>query len=382
MNKAIIERLQSIPLPELFERYHIRWEMGRNFKRPWGNTATGRTPSCRYYPQTNSVGDFGTHQGGGPINFVSLMEDISFIDAAKKLMEWYNIEDIPQFSYKRYLDKINAQRDVYNAKIKLETISTLLETYPEKDLRRIFLLFTEMNLHSQTEFISMCLDGMKVTDKDFVSILSPENKIIIGEDIDLIKSLKASEYSLLRQFDNISSLSGLLQETYIERWEEESGRYVFPIFLPGAIPVGFAGRSLNNSIIKYLTRFEYGFEKDDILYGLDVAIPAIRQRGYVILVEGILDVLRCRQAGCLNTVAPMSTYLSKNQIYLLKPFTDKFLLAFDSDYGGNTAAEKSAQNLDTFRFLYERVLLPDGEDPDSYGLKNLQGLSIYLRSRW
>lgn len=60
MDKTIVTRLNEIPMPELFERYHISWQEGRNFKCPFpAHSATGRTPSGRYYGLTNSYGCFG-----------------------------------------------------------------------------------------------------------------------------------------------------------------------------------------------------------------------------------------------------------------------------------------------------------------------------------
>ncbi len=78
----------------------------------------------------------------------------------------------------------------------------------------------------------------------------------------------------------------------------------------------------------------------------------------------------------------MSTYLSAEQIYFLKPFTNKFILAFDNDQGGNSAAELSSKNLDKHRLLYERVLVPEDSDPDSFGKTNPTDLANLLTSKW
>jgi DNA primase len=161
------------------------------------------------------------------------------------------------------------------------------------------------------------------------------------------------------------------------------GKYLFPIMYPGNLVVGFAGRDLTGTfIIKYLTEFDFGLTKSDVLYGLDIAIPYIKEMGYVIVVEGILDVIRCRTLGFYNVVAPMSTFLSENHIIILKSFTSNFLLAFDGDDGGLAATTKSAEHLDSFRMLYERAEMPDSYDPDSLGLANPVYMQRLLQSQW
>lgn len=311
------------------------------------------------------------------------MEQISFQQAAEKLMQWYNIEDTPNFSYKKYQAKLEAREDSYKKKIKLESIASFIENYKENAemLRRIFLMYTTLNLQDQSTFLKSLMVMPKQSADEFAANLDDDVRVIIKEDIEITKTLRPANFESFRNFDGRSVLSGML-DSCEGRWKDEVGRYVFPILLPGSIPVGFSGRSLTPNIVKYLTRFEYGFEKTDILYGLNVAIPAILEKGYVILVEGILDALRCRSLGFNNVVAPMSTYASEEQIILLKALTDKFILAFDNDQGGNSATELTSKNLDKYRLLYERILLPQDQDPDSFGLTNPLDLQILLASKW
>lgn len=345
---------------------------------------TGRTPSARYYPNTNSIGCFGCHHGGGPIHFVMNMEGISFKEAIKLLCTWYKIEELPDFSYKEYAKKLAAQENQYNRKIKFSAIASMLEQldFNNKDeMFKLSYLFCNLNLIPYNDFIKYTLQLRSVPIDEFIYQFEDAVRFRSKENIEFAQSLIPDAFATTRAFDEFAVNAGLAVSAP-ERWEEMQGRFVFPIFLPGKLIVGFSGRSLQPHILKYLTHFDFGFDKADILYGLDVALPAIKEKGYIIVCEGILDVLRCRSAGFNNVVASMATYLSEEQVVLLKAVTDKFLLIFDGDQGGDAAFTKTTKSLDKYRLLYERIKLPDGEDPDSFGKKHLEKLTQLISSKW
>ena len=75
--------------------------------------------------------------------------------------------------------------------------------------------------------------------------------------------------------------------------------------------------------------------KKDVVYGLDVALPYIEEAGCCVVVEGILDAVRCWSLGFKNVVAPCCAYVSDNLAILLKGLTDTVYLMQDNDYGGN-----------------------------------------------
>lgn len=386
ITKALIEQLNAIPITDLFERYHIKWERGRNFKRPWGNTATGRTPSCRYYPDTNSVGDFGTHKGGGPIHFVKLMEECSFQRACELLMSWYSIEALPEFSYKSYLDRLNKKQQDKDRQFTMIALGQIYRELFESDqLVNATILFCEKSLLSQEEFMQRMREAIRMDTEEYLISAQEGIREILEENIAFTKSVATKpnlNFQAERKFTNRDTLSGMAVDVLPERWKEQEGRYVFPVFYPTKFPVGFSGRALTPHIVKYLTHFDYGLEKDEVMYGLDVALPYIVERNYVIVVEGILDVLRCREAGYPNTVAPLSTSLSEFHVGFLKAFTENFLLVYDGDEGGQAATEVAKRNLDKYRLLYEVVKLPDEFDPDSLGKVDINLLSGLLKSQW
>ncbi len=124
-------------------------------------------------------------------------------------------------------------------------------------------------------------------------------------------------------------------------------RLIFPIRNARAETVGFGGRTLIDEPAKYINTPESDlFRKRDLLYGLDLARPAIRDAGSVIIVEGYTDVISAHEFGSPNTVASMGTALTETQISLLKPLTTDIRLALDADAAGQAAARRG---IDTAR---------------------------------
>ena len=118
---------------------------------------------------------------------------------------------------------------------------------------------------------------------------------------------------------------------------------------------GFGARILNpNDVPKFLNSPQTAlFDKGRLLYGLNQARKAIRAQDQVVIVEGYLDVIALHQAGFPNTVSPMGTALTEDQMRLLKRFTRRIVLALDADAAGEKATlrglEVARQSLDHSR---------------------------------
>jgi DNA primase len=146
---------------------------------------------------------------------------------------------------------------------------------------------------------------------------------------------------------------------------------MFPIFDMSERMIAFGGRILPSDDeregAKYINSPDTPvYTKGDELYGLAQAKKALRSAGYAILVEGNVDVIMLHQAGLENTVAPMGTALTEKQVRLLKRFVPEVVLLFDGDDAGLNAARKSLPLLIEADLHGRVVLLPTGEDPDSY----------------
>jgi DNA primase len=146
------------------------------------------------------------------------------------------------------------------------------------------------------------------------------------------------------------------------------GRLVIPIFdIRGRI-IAFGGRALGNTVPKYLnTRETALFNKGSVLFGLHKAKGSLRDGA--LLVEGYFDVLQLHQRGIYQAVAPLGTSITEVQLRQIGRFTKKIILCFDGDDAGLRAMEKGLKLALPLGFDVRLLLLPNGEDPDSWCIK-------------
>ena len=146
-------------------------------------------------------------------------------------------------------------------------------------------------------------------------------------------------------------------------------RVMFPIFTVSGKPVAFAGRILKkkDNVGKYVNSPDsIIYSKTNELYGLFQAKQAISRADRCYLVEGQMDVISMHQSGIENVVASGGTALTKPQIWLIKRFTSNITVLYDGDAAGIHAALRGIDMFLEAGFNVKVVLLPDGEDPDSY----------------
>ena len=146
-------------------------------------------------------------------------------------------------------------------------------------------------------------------------------------------------------------------------------RVIFPIFTVSGKPVAFAGRILKkkDNVGKYVNSPDsLIYSKTNELYGLFQAKQAIARADMCCLVEGQMDVISMHQSGIENVVASGGTALTKPQIRLIQRFTSNITVLYDGDAAGIHAALRGIDMFLEEGFNVKVVLLPDGEDPDSY----------------
>ena len=147
-------------------------------------------------------------------------------------------------------------------------------------------------------------------------------------------------------------------------------RIIFPIRDVGGHIIGFGGRVMDDSLPKYLNSPEtVVFNKRRSLYGLDAARAKCRETGTVHLVEGYFDVLALSQAGIANVAATLGTALTHEHVRMLKGHAREIVLVYDSDQAGMRAARKSVETFQREEMSARILVLPEGEDPDSFLLK-------------
>ncbi len=150
-------------------------------------------------------------------------------------------------------------------------------------------------------------------------------------------------------------------------------RVMFPIFdLQGRV-IAFGGRVLSpqKNAPKYINSTDSGiFKKGDTCYGLSRAKQSIAQKGYSVVVEGYFDALICHQYGITNAVAPLGTALTAGHLKKLKRLAGNVLLVFDGDAAGVSATKRSLELIFAEGMAAKIVLLPAGEDPDTFMQKH------------
>lgn len=174
--------------------------------------------------------------------------------------------------------------------------------------------------------------------------------------------------------EDIHSIGLISKDKNGEHFDTFYNRIIFPIFKSSDRICGFTSRiykSEDKSKSKYINSLDSKiFKKSEILYGLHKAQQEIRQKDFVIIVEGVFDLLRLHDCEHLNSVAILGTSLSNTHIEKLQKLTHNFVLAFDGDKAGISATSRNAYKLLTYGLNVKILILPDDEDIDSFILKN------------
>lgn len=190
----------------------------------------------------------------------------------------------------------------------------------------------------------------------------------------------------------------------VEKQEERSRRYdrfrnrlMFPILDHNGNFVGFTARTLDkaeSSGAKYInTPQTMIYDKSRVIYGMDKAKQYIRQENIAVIVEGNMDVIASHQEDVRNVIASSGTALTREQIMILKRYTDTLALAFDIDAAGQTAAERGidiawqeGMNVKVVAFSEEGIKDPDDlikKDPSAWkhAIQNAQNIMDYYFAR-
>ena len=152
-------------------------------------------------------------------------------------------------------------------------------------------------------------------------------------------------------------------------------RLIFPLKDNRGTTLGFSARLLGESKeAKYINSPETPiFNKGSLLFGMDIARSAIREKNQALLVEGEFDVLSSYQAGIENVVASKGTALTERQAALLSRICENVALCFDTDLAGDTAARRGIELLDLAGVSVKVVRLGKYKDPDEFSQKDSQG---------
>ena len=315
-----------------------------------------KTPSFTVSPAKNIYKCFGCGKGGNPVQFIMEHESMSFPEAIRHLAKRYQIE----------LEE--TQVEDFDPAEKLKKDSFYLINDFAKD-------YFQKNMMETQEGKSIGLSYFKergyreATMKKF------------GLGYALKKGDHFTQTAVEAKY-NIESLR-ILGLTSKSNYDFFRSRAIFPIHNLSGKVIAFAGRtfSTDKKTPKYINSPESEiYNKRKILYAMYHAKGPIRKAQECILVEGYTDVITLHQGGIENVVASSGTSLTVDQIRLIKRSTENVKILFDGDAAGIKAAMRGIDLILEQDMNVQLVLLPDGEDPDSYLKKvGVDAFSSYLK---
>ena len=180
-----------------------------------------------------------------------------------------------------------------------------------------------------------------------------------------------------RQREGSLAAKAAVQGGYYDRFRK---RIIFPIKDAKGQTLGYSARLIGDSKeAKYINSPDTPiFNKGSVLFGLDIARGAIRDKNQAVLVEGEFDVISANQAGIENVVASKGTALTDKQVALLSRYCDNVILAFDMDRAGDMASRRGIELLDHADITVNVASLGKYQDPDQFCRKDPAGFKKAL----
>jgi len=318
-----------------------------------------KTPSFTVSQSKGIFKCFGCGKGGSSVNFIMEHEQMSYPEALKYLANKYHIE-------------------VQDRELSAEEIA-------QKTEREAMMVATQ---YAQKWFTQQLWE---TTDGKAIGLSYFREKRGFRDDI--IKKFNLGYSPEQRNAFTQAALKKGYKKNYLTKtgltisgenyaFDRFNGRVIFPIHnLSGKI-IGYGGRTMRNDkkIAKYLNSIESEiYHKSNILYGIFHAKKTINQFDKCFLVEGYTDVISMHQAGVENVVASSGTSLTTNQIRLIHRFTENLTVLYDGDAAGIKASLRGIDMILSEGMNVKVMLLPDGEDPDSFSQKlSSEELTAYI----
>lgn len=307
-----------------------------------------RTPSFSVNRKRNFCYCFSCHKGGSPVNFIMEKEGVSYHDALIQLAKKYGIE----VEEKELSDEERAaitEREemlVANEWTMQQMQSALKETEEGRNVGLQYFYGRGITEEAIKAFrLGYALDD------GFKFVNAAKNA---GIDINVLKK---------------TGVVGTSQSGH--DYSRFRGRVIFPIMNSSGKVIAFGGRDLKGAAAKYINSPESPvYHKSNELYGIYQAKNEIVRQDRCYLVEGYMDVIGMWQCGMKNAVASSGTALTDGQIAMIHRFTDNITLVYDGDGAGIKAALRGIDMLLAHKMNVNVLLLPDGDDPDSFARKH------------
>lgn len=309
MNDAKEEIKSRLAVEDVVGQYVELKRAGRNLKghSPWG---VDKTPSFMVSPEKGIWHDFSANKGGDIFTFIMEVEGISFKDAIEKLAAQAGV-DLSKYR--------GGDSNVIKRKLRAKEALALATKYYQACLVRD---------KSVCEYVFYKRNLNRKTVAEFKIGYSPAS----GK---ALRSVLLKRGFTERELDD----AGLLNQYKSDMFRN---RMMVPFIDTTGNVIGFTARVLDKSEPKYLnTSDTILFNKSRFIFGLSNAKEAIRRNGFVVIVEGNMDVISSHQAGVKEAVATSGTAMTEQHLKALSKLTSDIRLAYDGDAAGVKATERA-----------------------------------------
>lgn len=309
-----------------------------------------RTPSFVVSPAKQIFKCFSTGKGGSVVTFLMEKEHFSYPEALRWLADKYGVQ-IPEDE--------PATAEELAAITERESLYIINEFAKEHFMH---------NLHNSDEGKAIALSYFEERGfrKDIIQKFQLGYCLNTGNDFTTASLAKGYKLEYLEKV-------GLVKTKEDRHFDFFRGRVMFPIHSVSGRVLGFGGRTLftDKKIAKYFNSPEsIIYNKSEILYGLHFAKGDIVKYDNCFLCEGYTDVISMYQAGIQNVVSSSGTSLTKDQIKLIRRYTQNITILFDGDPAGIKASFRGIDLILEEGMNVKVVLFPEGEDPDSFSKKS------------
>ena len=309
-----------------------------------------KTPSFSVNAAKGIFKCFGCGVGGDAITFVMKHENCSYVEALRYLANKYNIEIKEEEQTPSQIQELNEREALFAATAFARDYFVKALTNNEEGKSLGLTYFKERGFSLKT--IEKFQLGYALQEKDA-----------------LISQALKSGYTI----DNLVNAGLIIAKENNLYFDRFRGRVIFPIHNFSGKVVGFGGRILSAmpNAAKYINSPETAiYHKSDVLYGLYAGKTAIKKEDCCLLVEGYTDVISLHQSGIENVVSSSGTSLTVGQIKLIRKLTNNITIIYDGDSAGIKAALRGISMILQEDMNVRIVLLPSGEDPDSFARNN------------